>query len=178
MKDYIIVEDKFDLEFLSIILPSELLNNTKLISAGGYSSSLSLAKTIVENNVNYEKFIFLIINADTTDEIKIRENENFIKNYIGFSENLKIFLLVPELEAFLFESKELIERISKKSVSSYELKLGKLNPREALKLLNVNDKLEALLEISESDIKLILKNSQVNAIVQSLEVCKKAHNSM
>lgn len=178
MENIIIAEGVFDVELLTILLPEDLLLRSRLINAGGYSSALSLAKTFLERDIQNDSLVSLVVDSDTTDEIKIKEKENFIRNYIGGFNNFNLFIISPEMEAILFESEELIERVAEKSVSNYELTLGKFNPREALKQLSIKDQLKFLPEISENDKNKILNNSQITNLINTLKEIKKIQNQV
>lgn len=167
MENIIITEGSFERDLLNRFLPISI-SNTRFINAGSYSSSLSLTKTLLENPNNIDNNIYLVLDAGSIDEVKIKENETFIRNYIGYFENFKLFLIKPEILTLIFESKNLIEILADKSVSEYDLRLGKSNPQKVLKDLGVSNKSEVLPLIREEDVREILNNEQIKSFVQDV----------
>ncbi len=175
MKNYIITEGQFDLKLLSQIIPNQFIINTKFFSAGGYSSALSLAKSLLEKSETKKAKIFLILDADTIDEIKYKEKTNFINQYIGSASNFKLILFKPEIETVLFESKNLISRVAKREISDLELDFGKSNPRDVLRLIGIKDKDLLLQDLTPVDIDLILKHLCFVELINELSKSM-AHN--
>lgn len=168
--DYIITEGEFDLNLLMRVIPSELTSEVKFISAGGYSSALSLAKTLLGKTENMNSNIFLVVDADTNETTKIKDKTNFINHYIGYRDhNFKLLLIVPEIEAVLFESKNLFKKVLNREISDLEIELGKVNPRETLKKLNIHNRSTILEYLAKDDIKDISKHSNIKQLVQELK---------
>ncbi len=169
MEKIIITEGAFDCKLLTMVLPMDLLINTRIRNAGGYSSALSLARTFLEEDFEKEKFVFLVVDADTTDQLKIKEKQAFINNYIGNFENFSLTVFEPQIEVLLFESKALIEKVSNRSISNYDVSLGKYNPSEAFKHLEIQLNPDILKELNEDDKSLMRNNHQLISLMQALK---------
>jgi hypothetical protein len=130
---------------------------------------LSLAKSLIEKQETRNMKIFLILDADTNDEISYKEKTNFINQYIGSASNFKLILFKPEIETVLFESQELISRSAKRKISNLELEFGKSNPRDVLRLLEISDKNLLLQNLTEVDIHLILSHKCFVELINELE---------
>ncbi len=138
MKNYIITEGSFDKKFLEKILPQNVLSNTKLVEGMGYSSAISLAKSIF---LNGNARVLLVLDSDTTDENEIKEKGNYIKNtfnLISSDSEYKLFYLVPEIEALFFVDKNFIEKTFAIQMNEREFELSKSNPKSSLKKLSKN----------------------------------------
>lgn len=72
MTRYIVVEGTSDKVILETALPSEILEQVKIVVAGGRASALPLANSIA---VAKQAPVALIIDADTTDPSRLRDEE-------------------------------------------------------------------------------------------------------
>lgn len=133
MKNFIITEGSFDKKVLEKILPYNILKTNMLVEGMGYSSAVSLAKSIF---LNGNAKILLVLDADTTDEQQIKEKENYIKNtfnLISSDSEYKLLYVVPEIESLFFVDKDFIEKTFKIQMNETEFELSKLNPKSSLK---------------------------------------------
>lgn len=168
--DYIITEGMFDLKLLNKVVPKEFISKTQFISAGGYSSTLSLAKTLLSKTENANSNVFLVVDADTNETTRIKDKKNFINHYIGYRDhNFKLLLMVPEIETVLFESKNLFKKILNRELSDLEIELGKIAPRETLRKMNINNSIEILEYLTQDEIKDISKHPVIKELIQELK---------
>ena len=120
------------------ILPQNILTTTKIVEGMGYSSAISLAKSIF---INGNARVLLVLDSDTTDENEIKEKENYIKNtfnLISSDSDYKVLYLVPEIETLFFVDKSFIENIFTIQMNDREFELSKSNPKSSIKKLAKN----------------------------------------
>lgn len=99
---YIITEGKFDAAFIKQLLPdlTEQPEKIDILAAPGYSSALSIAESVL---VQTQRPVLLVIDADTTDEIRIREKRTFIEQYVRINGmTCRVAFAVPALEVLFF----------------------------------------------------------------------------
>ena len=128
---YIITEGALDAELIKKILPGEVLDKVKVIFSGGFSSVLSKARSMLIQKPNSQ--IFIILDADTTNEFEVQEKNEFIEDYmkiVARGNRFKLFLQVPEIESVFFEKKDLIERIIGKKLTDLEFEFAKEKPKK------------------------------------------------
>ncbi|EHQ29924.1 hypothetical protein [Mucilaginibacter paludis] len=168
MKHYIVTESDFDLRLLSMLIPAELIVTTKIINSGGYSSALSVGKTLILKPENLDSNIILFLSADTNDESKISEKLNFIKSYIGYDDRLEIILVKPQVASILFESPDLIGRLAKMKGVEYDIALGRYIPDDVLKSFKITEE-EILNTISQDDILKLSAHGDVKNLIEILK---------
>jgi hypothetical protein len=127
---YLVAEEQTALHVLQKLLPPETLKETGC--EGSRYSAPSLARTIL---VTERKPVALLMNAHTTDETSVQERLGTLRYLLKQAAAdipFEVFLAVPELEAIVFQQKELLERITNTTLSEREWKLAKLSPRAFL----------------------------------------------
>lgn len=130
---YIVTEWEFDKKLVEMIIPEELQERVSVLSAGGYSAALAMARSIL--SARHQSNAILVVDADTLDEHNIQEREDFIRSYmnrISADERFAILLQKPEIEAIFFEDKSALEHLTSRSFSDLEFKLAKDNPKDNL----------------------------------------------
>lgn len=157
---YVITERNFNAELLQKILSAEVLQNVKIVPAGGYSSATSLARSMLYTP---GKYVIIAVDAGSNNEVDVLERYYFLRDYMrmGASEKrFTIHLFKPEIEHVFFEDKKVLETIVGKKVSDLELELAALQPRLGLSKLSGM----SLYEMSNG----VLLNRLSNKIIQQL----------
>jgi len=126
--NYVITEGEFDLRLMTLLLPNDYLLETKLIASGGYSSALSLTKTLLTTSPSKDNNYFLILDADSYDRKKIDEKRQFILDYVGNSESVHVYLFRPQIETILFSSIKFVKEMVNKEISEVEIERAKFEP--------------------------------------------------
>lgn len=164
---YIVTEWDFDKELVEMIIPDDLQERVSVLSAGGYSAALAMARSIL--SARHKSNAILVVDADTLDDHNIQEREDFIRSYmnrISADERFAILLQKPEIEAVFFEDKSALEHLTHRSFSDLEFRLAKDNPKDnLLDFLALPQKEKAqLLERAREDeeVKAELKNSKLS----------------
>lgn len=176
MKKYIVVEGKFDKKVFEKLLPKKILKETNIIISEGYTSSISLAKSIYSNGNNKT---IIVADSDSVDENEISEKYNFIKKsfeYIPSNSMYKIVLFTPEIEKLFFFDKSFVESFFKIKLSDYEIEAAKRDPRFFINRYSDNEnnfrvERERLLKkLSKKNIEMIVeKNIEINNIILFLK---------
>jgi len=106
-KRYFVVEGQDDEFILRSLLPQELLQDTKIIVAGGYSAALSVAQTLLTLT---PLPIVIFFDTDTFSEKEIEEKKQFINSYLKriFQNQLLLIPFVPDIEVLFLDNKELL----------------------------------------------------------------------
>lgn len=110
----------------------------RIVSGGGWSGADSLARTILA--VRNEPVV-LIVDSDTNDPAQIQERRQFLEASLGqVGPRLlwRILLVVPEIEAILFQDKQTLEELVGKVVSDEQFLRGQYEPRKILKELTAD----------------------------------------
>ncbi len=130
---YIVTEWDFDKELVEMVLPSEYRDRVKVMSAGGYSSALSLARSIL--SARHQANTILVVDADFNDPKDVEEREDFIRAYMHRSttdDRFAILMQRPEIEAVFFEDKGALENLTGRTFTDLEFQLAKDNPKQNL----------------------------------------------
>jgi hypothetical protein len=129
---YIITESKFDKEILEKLLPKHIVQDTEVVAASGKYGAQSLASTILAIKLLP---VALVIDADTEDELRIREQADLLHQLLRQSSPgipFEVFMAVPKLEVVFLENRSLIEKITERSFTDVEWQFAKSRPREFL----------------------------------------------
>ena len=132
---YIIAEGKFDAELIKQLLPdlTDQFQSIGVLTAPNYSSALSIAQSVL---LQTKRPALLIIDADTTDEIRIREKRTFIEQYVRINGmTCDVAFAVPVLEVLFFADKSALETALGKSISDDVWALARLSPKQGIELL-------------------------------------------
>jgi len=130
-KRYFVVEGNNDESILLRLLPKELLKDTRIIVAGGYSAALSGIQTLF-TRTNCP--IYFFFDADEISSDESEDKELFARNYLKplFKNELHLFSFKPEIEILFFYKKELLEKIFNCSISDEKWQEGKMQPKKVL----------------------------------------------
>lgn len=132
---YIITEGKLDAELIKAILPGLTENPEKIaiLAAPGYSAALSIAESVL---IQTQRPVLLVIDADTIDELRIREKKTFIQQYVRINGmTCQVAFAVPSLEILFFADKSVLENALEKTIPDDVWTLARLSPKQALELL-------------------------------------------
>jgi hypothetical protein len=128
----IIVEGRIDAQIIQVILESETELSFDYYVSGGYSSAISMAKTLLLKKQN--STTILIIDADSTREEEINTRKEFVESYLSnrieLKSNFKLVIFSPELLSIFFHSKELLEKITGISLSDSDFIIGQSSPKK------------------------------------------------
>lgn len=143
-KRYFVVEGNNDESILLRLLPKELLKDTRIIVAGGYSAALSGIQTLF-TRTNCP--IYFFFDADEISSDESEDKELFARNYLKplFNNELHFFSFKPEIEILFFYKKELLEKIFSCSISDEKWQEGKMQPKKVLIELTGNGDITTLL---------------------------------
>lgn len=164
-KRYFVVEGKEDQVVLSRLLPSSLLNETKMIATSGYSAALAVVQKLFTLTSLPIVFFF---DTDTFSDEKIAENKQFIISYL---KNKPLLVpIVPEVEGLFFYKKELLEKIIGCSVSEELWQKGQFRPKIVLQELTGRKNYLSVLEqrLTPDVIQQLQKNPALKEIVEKL----------
>lgn len=148
---YIITEGKFDAEFIKWILPdlTERPETIDILAAPGYSSALSIAESVL---VQTHRPVLLVIDADTTDELRIREKRTFIEQYVRVNGmTCQVAFAVPMLEVLFFADKGALESALGKRIADDVWTLAKLSPKTGIELLTGKSRELARRQLLDND---------------------------
>jgi hypothetical protein len=131
-KQYFVVEGLDDEFILKSLLPQELLQETKVIVAGGYSAALSVAQTLLTLT---PLPIVIFFDTDTFTEKEIEEKKQFINSYLKriFQNKLLLIPFVPDIEVLFLDNKELLEAFVKCQVDDELWQKIHQQPRQVIK---------------------------------------------
>ena len=146
----VITEGTFD----AAVLKKLFQNNSpgrkiEIISASGYSSALSKVKSLI--TLQHDN-ILLVLDTDTTDEIEIKQKEDFVKSYINTGSHkihFKIFWAIPEFEIIFLNNKKFVDELANRKLSKEMLILAKNAPRKLLETIS-NKKRESFIDILDN----------------------------
>lgn len=132
---YIITEGKLDTELIKRLLP-DLTRHPETIgvlTAHGYSSALSIAQSVL---LETQRPVLLLADAETTDELRIREKKAFIEQYVKINGlTCQVVLAEPTLEIVFFADKSAFEEVIHKPINDEVWTLAKLSPKQGIELL-------------------------------------------
>ena len=132
---YVFVEAPIDAEFLRRLLTPEVLEGVQFISAGGYSKVASLARSLLVSRRNP---VAVFLDADSINPDVVQERRQNMEELIkAAAANVpaKVIFAVPQIEAILFSSPEVIEKLFPDKVPSEFLSLGRRDPVGVLQVL-------------------------------------------
>ena len=169
---YFVVEGKPDEAILKTLLPQSLLQETKIITASGYSAALSVIQTLFTLTPLPISFFF---DVDTYSDDKIQEKQRFIHSYLKkiLGNKFLLFPFKPEIEILFFYKKFLLEQLLQTPISDELWSQAKYQPKQVLSEL-VNDK--NYFSVIEKNLTVdIIKKLQQNPLI--LDIIKKHSDS-
>ena len=136
MKTVAVTEGAADAAILVGILGAVMEPETfKVVAAGSRSSAVSLARSYLAVR---EFPIALVLDADMTDEARIREEELNLTELLAFAgarERFGVFLAVPTIEIVFFPNQAATEEMLGKSMSEDEWEAAQYRPKDVLRKL-------------------------------------------
>ncbi len=129
---YLVTEGKSDVEILKKLLPEQIVRDTQLVVAGSRYSAQSLAGTILAVKLLP---VALVIDADTEDEVAIREKTELLHYLLRQASPgipFEVFTAVPELEAVFLHDRFVLEKITEIRLNDLEWQVAKHHPKEFL----------------------------------------------
>ena len=129
---YIVTESDADIGILRKLLPSDIVKDVGFIAGSNRYGAHSLATSILAVK---RCPVGLVMGTDTVDENVIQEQKEYIQELLQRASagiQFGVFLVVPEIEAILFQDATLISEMNGQSVSTFELELAKAQPKSYL----------------------------------------------
>lgn len=126
---YLIFEGEFDQLVITRIIPKELLVGCKLVVGAGYTSSISIGKSIYSRGDND---VALVVDSDTMDEKEVDERYSYIKSSFGTipsNSKLEIIMFTPEIEKVFFYDKDFVESFFERKFTNFELMSALRDPQ-------------------------------------------------
>ena len=129
MKTVVVCEGHVD----EVILRAGLAGDAEsgmytIVPAGGRSPATSLARTHLATG---SERTALVVDADTTDQRKVAEQELILADLLALAGSRERFLVlqaVPEIEAWLFENEEFAKELFGASLSDQAMYRAKFEP--------------------------------------------------
>lgn len=112
---YIVCEGLFDEQLLTTVLPGELLNDVKVVSAGGVSAVKSLARSLV---VRRQVPVVIVVDADSVVPELVQELLKDIEEIVesvAINTPVKVIAAVPDMETIFFQLLSKSEKIAHRS---------------------------------------------------------------
>jgi hypothetical protein len=132
MKVYVVTEGKSDVQLLKSVLLSQGVSNAEYIAAGGKSSVISLAQSLL---VKRHQPVVVVMDADMVEKRRVDEQGkiyfDLLRNFAS-GVAFRVMLMVPEIEAVLFDDPEILRgelNLEMSSISPFEVED---RPRETL----------------------------------------------
>lgn len=134
MHVHIVTEGPTDADLLGHIL-GDGANQCRFVPAGGTSPAKALARTLLSHR---KVPVILVLDSDTLEQQRVRDlREEYRSMLASVSRGTPflVTLIVPQIEALLFESTSLIEKLAGESLSRDYIAAAKMHPRVALERL-------------------------------------------
>ena len=171
---YVLVEGASDVALLRRILPEKALEDVELVNAGGSSEIPSLARSLL---VRRRRPVAVVMDSDSVEPDLIDERRQSTEGLIRLADAsvpVKVISAIPQIEAWLLEAPEKIERIVGGKVSGERLELAKLDPRRTLTSLAEKnqrrwDANQAIDALDDEDIQRIRSIPEVEELSAFLE---------
>lgn len=171
---YIISEELFDAELLKTVLPGELLNDVKVVSAGGVSAVKSLARSLV---VRRQVPVVIVVDADSVVPELVQERLKDIEEIVesvAINTPVKVIAAVPEMETIFFQDTTFLSRLLGYSPPQDVLNLAVLQPKKALEQLlskseKIADRSQIIPQLTQEDIEILRSSSVMQEIIHFLQ---------
>ena len=133
---YVVAEGPTDVTVLSHVLAGAIpANGVKFVDAGGQSSAISLASTLL---VTRSAFVALVADADATSPGRVRELQAELEDSLAAvapRERFGVFLAAPSLEVCLFQDEKGLQSEFGRAFSAEVMVQGRYEPKETIKRL-------------------------------------------
>lgn len=179
MRKFIITKGQTEALFLHRILQKEVPTNATIVDAGGYSSALSLTKSLLLDEVDK---IILFLDSDVVESRQVADKRAFIDEYLSLGTRsqkiVHIIFAIPHFESFVFSIPSVVRKYFpditdagltelKYNPSAYNFKNGLQN--------TVKDLIEGL---DESDLILYRESDCIAEMIDILNGAEKNHNGL
>jgi hypothetical protein len=134
----VVVERPTDAQLLRAILGQELAGNLRFFATGGRISLATVGRNLL---VHEGGPVLLVMDSNTTNQHLVDEMKAMASlavrgvappDFSGFSEWVKVFAFVPEIEVIFFEAPQSLEIILGKEVPADKVQEGLLAPKAML----------------------------------------------
>jgi hypothetical protein len=136
IRAYLLVKDQTDVDFLRRVLPPELMKDVEFVPTGENSGGLSLARTLVARR---RTPVAMFMRTKTLDADLMAETVGGSQELLQMAAGrvpAKVIVAVPDLEAYFFDTPDVIERVLGEKVPDEFVFLGKRDPQGVLELLS------------------------------------------
>jgi hypothetical protein len=109
LSGYVVTEGDWDRELLEIVLEASGIDSVRVIEAGGRSSAVSLACSLLSK---WHLPVVLVIDADTVADRLAEVQQQEVSSLLGYSGPPHLWSVVlckPEIEAALFQAAGIVE---------------------------------------------------------------------
>lgn len=129
----IITEGDFDAQVLKKVLEGKQFSfRYEILSASGYSSALSKAKSLLTVSNNR---IILLLDSDSVYLSEINEKQSFVNSYLHTSRSntIKVVWSIPEFEIVFLNNKKFMDKaLINKDIDSSIIRMAQSSPRRFL----------------------------------------------
>jgi hypothetical protein len=135
-KCFVIAEGPSDVEVLRRLLGGLFGDDViHLTDAGGKSSAVSLARTILTRRPNH---VALVVDADEDDPERVAATQAELEDALGAvaaAERFGVFLFAPNLESVLLQDEAALRSAFGEKISPEFLEYRRKHPKDALRVL-------------------------------------------
>jgi hypothetical protein len=167
----IVTEGDTDALILHEILKGRVYDERLIRIAGGYSSAISLARSML---LYPGKRVALVLDADTNDPDAIEKRQRFVEAALeeyAFDSQFRVFLAVPTIEAWLFLDPHVTNQLLPSGQAEFLRPKIAAEPRRVLEIaLGVNGHPAAFKTalgelLAKVDLTPITKHAPVNELI-------------
>jgi hypothetical protein len=129
---YVVAEGPSDCRLIERLLEAADVEDRRVLSRGGRSAAISLATSL---RVMTSDPVVLVLDADTMDDARIREQERIVSDLLergGPGAEFKVVFVKPEIEAVYFSAPEWLEQVLGRELSEADLARAEGQPRRVL----------------------------------------------
>lgn len=171
---YIVTEGPFDQKLVEVVLRD--LYAPELFVIKAYGGKNNARPTARKHLLQHKSPVIFIIDADTSDPDKAKEEQEDLEYYFGMggqSMPFQVTTFVPTIEVVFFEKPVVIERLLGRPLDRATKIAGRVAPKEILESLLPELKLRTRADIierlTEEDLREIRSQQQMAAIRQFIE---------
>jgi len=170
-KQYHFITDRnFTADLLQTILPSEITENSIILSAGSYTAAIDVVSTLLSKAVP-ASLICEIKNSET-DLLEKRKNE-IEKIYALYGKKTPFYYAIytPSIEILFCKTLELAQKISQKEISIIDFEFSRYQPTAFLHKLSefMLSQTQIINNIDLEAKKILLQDIQLQRIIQHYE---------
>lgn len=166
----VLVEGSFGLRFLKHVLAD--LDEKHSFTIEGGKTQNAVRPWARKKLVTTRDPVALVINSDTNDETRIRQQQGELEYYLNWVAGptpYRVIQFVPAMEAVLFETPDVLEKIAGKRLQHQAIATaGRYAPLQILNSMDL-DADQVLDDLDESDLQSLRKNQHVRELRKFIE---------